>query len=179
MAETLEQQADFLRGRLKKYSRNQEQIDAIEEALGYFDLGCLEDYKPKTGKGQTAGSMEAQTASKSLVIYDSPTKHQKIQNEVGKNACYSVSITCSPAKKYPYRLEIMNCYTPLGHGRNGMLPILMDQAEDIRRESIDLTEGEWLYIMDCLDANRKEAKAMWYAELRNQDERNRWNGNGG
>ncbi len=179
MVETLEQQADFLRGRLKKYSRNQEQIDAIEEALGYFDLGCLEEYKPKAGKGQIASLMDAQTGSKPLVIYDPPTKHQKIQNEAGKNACYSVSITCSPAKNYPYRLEIMNCYAPLGHGRNGMLPILMDQAEDIRRESIDLTEGEWLYIMDCLDENRKEAKAMWYAELRNQDEKNRWNGNGG
>ncbi len=50
MVEALKQQADFLRGRLKKYSRNQEQIDAIEEALGYFDLGCLEDYKPKEGE---------------------------------------------------------------------------------------------------------------------------------
>ena len=56
---------------------------------------------------------------------------------------------------------------------------MLDQAEDIRRESINLTEREWLYIMDCLDENRKEAKAMWYAKLRNQDEKNRWNGNGG
>ena len=83
--------------------------------------------------------MEAQTGSKPLVIYDPPTKHQIIQNEAGKNVCYSVSITCSPAKNYPCRI----------------------------------------YIMDCLDANRKEAKAMWYAELRNQGEKNRWNGNRG
>lgn len=36
MAKTLEQQEDFLRGRLRKYSRNQEQIDAIEEVPGPF-----------------------------------------------------------------------------------------------------------------------------------------------
>ncbi len=176
MAATLERQADFLRGKLERYPKNQAQIDAIEEALGYFDLGCLEEYKPK---GETAGLGEAQAGGKPIVIYNPPTKHQKVQNTAGKHACYSVSITCSPAKNYPYRLEIMNCYAPLGHGRNGMLPILMDQAEEIRKESIDLTEGEWLYIMDCLDENRKEAKALWYGELRNQDEKNRWNGNGG
>ncbi|MCI8269227.1 MAG: hypothetical protein HFG55_06160 [Lachnospiraceae bacterium] len=47
MAATLERQADFLRGKLERYPKNQAQIDAIEEALGYFDLGCLEEYKPK------------------------------------------------------------------------------------------------------------------------------------
>ncbi len=177
MVATMERQADFLRGKLKEYPKNQAQIDAIEEALGYFDLGCLKDYKPKGEGGEAVYQRGMQTGNKPLVVYAPPAKHQKAKNKAGKNACYSVSITCSPAKDYPYRLEIMNCYAPLGHGRNGILPILMDEAEGIRREFIDLTEGEWLYIMDCLDTNRKEAKAMWYAELRSQDERNRWNGN--
>lgn len=175
MRMVLERQIDFLKGKLNAYPQNQSQIDAIEEAISYYDLGCLRDHKPDGNSGETGGTL--QTGSRTLTIYHSPIKHQKEKNKAGKNACYSVKIFCSPAKKYPYHLEIMNCYAPLKQGNGKLLPVIAEEAEDMKEDSIDLTEGEWLYVMGCLDENMQNTKNMWYAELRRQDERNRWKGN--
>jgi len=145
----LERQVDFLKGKLKDYPRNQSQIDAIEEAMGYFDLGCLEGYKPEGDTMARYGADMPGAQSGVFIIYKTPIKHQKTKDKrTDKYSCYSITVTCSPTRDYPYRIEIMNCYAPLGQGKNGMLPILMDQAEDIQKDDIDLTEGEWLFKID-------------------------------
>ncbi len=60
--------------------------------------------------------------------------------------------------------------------KNGLMPVLMEQAEDKKNYSIDLTEAEWLYIISCLDENMQNAKKLWYQEMRGNDDSRRWKG---
>ena len=73
----------------------------------------------------------------------------------------------------------MNCLAPLKQMANGLKPIDMKNAEDIKKEYVDLTEAEWLYVLDRLDENMRMTRAMWYPTLRKLDEANRWSPNNG
>ena len=168
---TLTSQMEFLKQRVRQYPKNQADITAISMALDYFQLGILEDCKPE--ESQTAIQTPKE---KTYIIYKTPVKHQKKIID-GMHPCYSVLITCTPTKEYPYRVELMNCYAPLGELKSGMKPVLMEQAKDIRKDKIDLTEAEWVRVVDCLKSNLEAARQVWYPALRTQDAKNRWNGN--
>lgn len=167
--ESLLQQADFLRKKLTMYPQNQLQIDAIEDAIHAYDNGNLADLKPKDA------TMSEETSEITYEIYKTPVKHQKKINEAGKNECYSICISCSPARRYPYRIEIMNCYAPLMKMK-GLTPPDMSRADSIRKETFDLTEDEWDYILDSITSNTDLTRNLWYPELRRKDEANRWKG---
>jgi len=169
LLKNLNKQIAFLEKRLADFPQNKSQIDAIKEAIDLFSLGILKDSKPTVNPSTPSISV-----GKTLEIYKVPVKHQKSKDPTGKlNKCYSMEITCSPARQYPYRLSIMNCFAPLGTAKNGMKPILMDKAQEIKKNSIDLTEGEWLGIIDALNENTKNARKLWYSEMRSLDELNR------
>lgn len=168
MVAALKSQMEFLQKGVQKYPNNRQDIQAIAQALDYHAMGILSSCKPKI-QPQAA---EPQTP-RTYVIYETPVKHQK-KMENGKNLCYSVKVTCSPVKKYPYRFEIMNCWAPLGKAKNGMKPVLMDQAINVTRKDIDLTEEEWIYAVDVMKNNLAEARHLWYPEMRAYDTRNRW-----
>lgn len=173
----LKRQMEFLQRKLSVYPANQIQIDSIEDAINSYELGILEDMKPGTMMEENK-TYESSKTLNTYIIYQTPIKHQKKMNPSGtKNACYSIVITCAPAKQYPYHVEIMNCYAPLKKLKNGLMPILMDQAEDKKSYSIDLTEAEWLFVINCLDENTQCAKKLWYQEMRENDDSRRWRGN--
>lgn len=163
----LRSQMDFLQKGAQKYPNNRQDINAIAQAMDYYAMGILNSCKPKTMQ------QAAPATSKTYTIYETAVKHQK-RMENGKNLCYSIKVTCTPTKKYPYRFEIMNCWAPLGTAKNGMKPVLMDKATDVTRKDIDLTEEEWLYTIDTMTNNLAEARHLWYPEMRTCDSRNRW-----
>ena len=163
----LKSQMEFLQKGVQKYPNNRQDIQSIAQALDYHAMGILNSCKPKTVQKVTPAT------SKTYVIYETPVKHQK-RMEAGKNLCYSIKVTCVPAKKYPYHFEIMNCWAPLGTAKNGMKPVLMDQATEINRKDIDLTEEEWICAVDIMKNNIAEARHLWYPEMRTCDARNRW-----
>ena len=167
---SLMQQADFLRKKITTYPQNQSQIDAIEDAIHAYDNGNLAKFKPKDTV------MSEETPEVSYEIYKTPVKHQKKINEAGKNECYSIYISCSPTKRYPYRIEIMNCYAPLMKMK-GLTPPDMSRADSLKKEFFDLTEEEWDYILDWITSNTDLTRSLWYPELRRKDEANRWKGN--
>lgn len=167
---SLLQQADFLREKLETYPQNQSQIDAIEDAIHAYDDGNLAACKPNEE------IMSEETPEVTYEIYRTPVKHQKKLNEAGKNECYSIYISCSPTKRYPYRIEIMNCYAPLMKMK-GLTPPDMSRADSLRKEFFDLTEEEWDYILEWITSNTDLTRTLWYPELRRKDEANRWKGN--
>ena len=167
---SLLQQADFLREKLETYPQNQSQIDAIEDAIHAYDDGNLAACKPKEE------IMSEETPEVTYEIYRTPVKHQKKLNEAGKNECYSIYISCSPTRRYPYRIEIMNCYAPLMKMK-GLTPPDMSRADSLRKEFFDLTEEEWDYILEWITSNTDLTRTLWYPELRRKDEANRWKGN--
>lgn len=167
--EDLLQQADFLRKKLDVYPQNKIQIDAIEDAINTYENGNLADFKPQDP------DREEVTSEVTYEIYKTPIKHQKKINEHGKNECYSIYISCSPVKRYPYRIEIMNCYAPLMK-MNGLTPPDMSRAESLKKDTFDLTEEEWDYILDWIIHNTDLTRSLWYPELRRKDEANRRNG---
>lgn len=174
----LKRQMGFLKRKLSVYPANQLQMDAIEDAINSYELGILEDMKPRTMMEENELCESSKTLN-TYIIYQTPIKHQKKMNPSGiKNACYSIVITCTPAKQYPYHIDIMNCYAPLKKLKNGLMPVLMEQAEDKKNDSIDLTEAEWLYIISCLDENMQNAKKLWYQEMHGNDDSRRWKGTG-
>lgn len=173
--DTLRNQLKFLKERVAKYPGNQADIDAIEDALDCYSAGLLASMKP--GKTQPSQN-EEQTVPQGFsqcTIYKTAVKHQrKTDKATGKHQCYSIEVTCSPLKDSPYRVQIMNCYAPLKELSNGILPVDMKNAEQKQTEWIDLTEGEWLFVLERLSENMRSARNLWYAELRRKDESNRW-----
>lgn len=167
---SLLQQVSFLQSKLKDYPQNQLQIEAINDAIQGYDDGRLALFKP----AETAET-EVETTGVAYEIYKTPTKHQKKETN-GKHECYSVYISCSPVKQYPYKIEIMNCNAPLMKIKNGLMPPDMSRADSIRKESIELKEEEWEYILDWLNSNIALTRNLWYPELRKKDEANRWKG---
>lgn len=168
---SLLQQADFLREKISRFPRNQLQIDAIEDAVRAYENGSLADSRPEKV------DIPDEASGITYEIYATPIKHQKKMNEARKHECYSISIFCSPANRFPYRIEIMNCYAPLLKKANGLTPPDMSKAESVRKEAIDLTEEEWDHTIDWITRNIDKTIDLWYPELRQKDEANRWKGN--
>lgn len=169
--ENLLQQAGFLEGKLKDYPQNQLQINAINDAIQAYDDGTLAGSKPTVME-----ELVDENVGVTYEIYKTPIKHQKKINSDGKHECYSVYISCSPAKQYPYKIEIMNCNAPLIRIRNGLMPPDMARADSIKKENIELKEEEWEYILDWINSNIALTRNLWYPELREKDEANRWKG---
>ena len=139
-------------------------------------MGVLASMKPDA---DAVPEMDSVPAGQ-YIIYKTPVKHQKsVDKRTGKNNCYSIEISCLPDKDQPYRVQIMNCLAPLKQTANGLKPIDMKNAEEIKKEYVDLTEAEWLYVLDRLDENMRMTRAMWYPTLRKLDEANRWSPNNG
>lgn len=168
--DSLLQQASFLQSKLKDFPQNQLQIDAINDAIQAYDDGVLASQKP------TEAEAVEENAGVTYEIYKTPIKHQKRVKSDGKHECYSVYVSCSPAKQYPYKIEIMNCNAPLIKMKNGLMPPDMSKADSIRKENIELKEEEWEYILDWINSNIALTRNLWYPELRMKDEANRWKG---
>lgn len=165
--ERLEKQLQFLLDGVKRYKRNQSDIDKILDAITLLDLGVLES--EKSALSANAGEVLNNPSENKYEIYCPPAKHQKWVNEKNKNACYSISIVCSPQRKYPYRIKIENFYAPLGKTASGMEPILFNDAEGKHDAQIDLSEAEWLYVLDAIEKNINDTRALWYPEMREKD----------
>lgn len=137
----LEAAKKWLEANISRYPKNQEQIDAIDDALDLFDLGQLKS--------------EVKTASKVIDIYREDTKipnakklNPKFHN---KTFVYSISIVCEPGKDYPFAINIMNCYATPKTTATGGIVAEMSSAEGKNNFSILLTEKEWSKLVTKMD----------------------------
>lgn len=163
-------QLDFLKRNLGRYPDNQLEINVIEDAINYYELGLLQEARPIDGiQGNGKHQDEGMTDIEYIEIYCPPMKYFKKQDEKDRYKCYSLEVTCLPANMYPYHIELSNCYAPLSIHKSGMTPILINKAVDKQTATFDLTEAEWLHVLDCINDHTKGTKALWYPYQRKED----------
>lgn len=137
----LEAAKKWLESNLSRYPKNQEQIDAIDDALDLFDLGELKS--------------DVTIASKVIDIYREDTKipnSKKLNpNFHNKTLVYSISIVCEPGKDYPFAINIMNCYATPTKTATGGTVAEMSSAEGKNNFSILLTTSEWNKLITKMD----------------------------
>lgn len=127
----------WLKDNIKRYPKNQLQIDAINNALDLLDTSKLSNEVAKTS---SAGN-------NIIPIYSSGFKFKQKTNEKNMNLVYTIDVVCDTEKDYPYAVTIMNCYAPVTTDSNGLKNIKMKQAESIKKATILLTEAEWYRII--------------------------------
>lgn len=168
-------QLDFLKRNLSRYPDNQNEINAIEDAINYFELGLLYEARPKEDtRADCQEQKEGNPDIEYIEIYCPPMKYFKEQDQEQRYKCYSLEITCHPANMYPYHIELVNCYAPISLHKSGITPILKNKAVNKQSLNFDLTEEEWLYVLDCLKDHTKRTKALWYPYFRKEDVKRRW-----
>lgn len=123
----------WLTDNLKSYPKNQEQINAIDNALDLLDMGKLSLSTIKV----------ANTTNDEIKIYSSGYKFRRKQNDKGHNEVYTLDVICDTAKDYPFAITIMNCFAPVVTDKSGLKNIQMTQATDIKKATILLNEAEW------------------------------------
>ena len=127
-----------LQANLGRYPRNQQQIDAIDEAVELLNKGELN-----------------QEASKSQIIdiyrADVRAPHAKKVDAEGYTDVYSFSIVCDLSKDYPFAVNIMNCKAPVTRNANGTMTPNMKQAKNKKEHSILLTDSEWFKALSRME----------------------------
>ena len=128
----------WLMDNLAKYPRNQEQIDAIDEALDLLDFGTLKN---------------VEAASNIIEIYKADIKIPNAAkvNENGKTFVYSVSIVCDTGKDFPFAINIQNMYATPRKSPTGQITADLKSAENNVKSSLLLTTDEWYKIVNKMD----------------------------
>ena len=138
--EKLEQTRKWLDDNKARYPKNQEQIDAIEDALDLLDLGQLEK------------KISSETTIE-LYREDIKIPNANKLNEHGKTFVYSLSIICDPTKDFPFAINISNCYATPKRSPYGQVIADMSSAENLYKTSILLSTKEWYRIINKMDSH--------------------------
>lgn len=151
--EVLLNQRKFLDDNKDRYAINNKYISGIDDVLHDFENGCLNN----------------SSQSSNIVIYDTPTKYFKTQNDAGAYKIYKLKISCIPSESSPYQIEISNCYAKLLQGANGTTPIDLKNATDKQKITFSITEGEWLNMLSNMTRNLTEYRQSIYANMHKMD----------
>lgn len=141
----LERQNAFLKSRLQQYPANQEQIDAITEALQLFHTGQL----------APMGNMEQPKEAVSSTLYPPFSLFQSGYRPLirkkrvdGLSPVYEIRITWHFGMDYPVLVEIENYYALVEQTPQGLLNVLKSKGTaDHVKNTMRLTAAEW---MDCI-----------------------------
>ncbi len=189
-------QRQFLLSQPKFAKQNAPQVQSIDNAINYYRQGILEKVKNggntvqnNQNSGQIKNMIELVNAISNnfgkilrttidnflnklctITIYSSPVKYFKQKKDQADNihTCYTLSITCNALNEYPYSVEIMNVDAPVLKKQNGLTPIALNQGKDKDVTTYNLSEEEFLLMLDKLDKNTEMAKLIWYNDCRNK-----------
>lgn len=143
---------DWLTANLAKYKGNKYQIDAIDDAIALFEIGEL--------SGET---VQPEMQSNVITIYKSENKYMSQKDDGGNNLIYQISIVFDAGRKYPYVLNIMNCFAPVVDGEGGQKNIIMSSATNSVKSSFSMTENEWYTFIDRMYTTTKNFENMNFA----------------
>lgn len=162
--EALKKQWTFLKSNAQKYPNNRTVMQAIQEAAQLAKDGKLPDCSQTAGAQQPADELE-------LKIYIPPVKYFTTEKN-GMKKCYDLKIFCYPYKTYPYKVMITNFYAPVRTDDKGMTQIMMNQKEKgtETRSVFNLSEIEWLHVLEEMKENKANMRAALYAHMRGEDE---------
>lgn len=170
--EALKKHADFCSRNLTRYPSNQKYIDAVNAAIDLYDLELLEE-EQKLAKTQN-GSRQEPTAAFEYVIHEPVDKYfqKKVQKFDGEDytKCYKYRVSARPGNNYPYHIEIINYYAPIGHTQSGLTPIQTAKKRGEIRKSFDFTMSQWTMLVEDLTLNTESCHRLFYPEARRLDE---------
>lgn len=172
----LQDQYDFLAKNVGKYSGNQKVMDAIKNALEYYELGMID--------GEDVGSLPASSGyAYELPLYDPPEKTFRKDTVTLKDGrkltkCYKIRILFIPSNDYPYRVEIGNRYALIDKDpKNGLEKIRsVEQAVFEANKAcwplqykMALTSGEMVSVVKSMKENLQYYKSCVYTSMRGMD----------
>lgn len=171
----LQSQYDFLAKNVGKYSGNQKVMDAIKNALEYYELGALDE--------EDIGSLPSGDGySYEIPLYDPPEKTFRkdiVTLEDGRKLtkCYKIQILFIPSNDYPYRVEISNRYALIDKDPSGLEKIrsvekeVYKNNEDIQplQYKISLTSDEMVSVVSAMRENLQYYKSCVYTSMRAMD----------
>lgn len=158
--ENLEKTSAWLKANLSKYPRNQQQINAIEEAISLFEAGELKAPQSVTGS--------------SFCVYKDDIKIPNISklDEDGYTFVYNISIQCTPGRNYPFAVNIMNCMAPPIKDESGQSKVELSSAKDKIVNSIMLSEQEWYFLIHRMDRTVNMFEEMNFSKQLNMAKQN-------
>lgn len=148
--EALNAQYKFLRDNLKKYPKNKELMDAIEEAAK-VDISALGDVSA--------------TPTGTIDILDIGCRPliRKVRED-GKSFVYEGKIVWDSSRNYPVCVTIKNYYANVAKNDNGTLNVNIsskDTASEVVRE-FNMTGEEWLYCLHEMEQARDCFKMLCF-----------------
>lgn len=172
----LQSQYDFLAKNVGKYSGNQKVMDAIKNALEYFELGMLD--------GENEGILPSSGGySYELPLYDPPEKTFRKDTVTLKDGrkltkCYKIRILFIPSNNYPYRVEISNRYARIDKDPKSGLETIRSVGKEVYEDNEDiqplqynmsLTPGEMVSVVKSMKDNLQYYKSCVYTSMRAMD----------
>lgn len=132
---------DWLKENLQKYPKNQEQMNAIIDAIKLANEGKLED----------------KTNTNMFMIYDSGTKSLRKQRADGMFFVYEIKMYWRFGNNYPLVVEIANYYAPVKTDQNGLKQVqvsLRDKSSEIRN-AMYLSASEYANMCYMINTNMR------------------------
>jgi hypothetical protein len=164
----LQSQYDFLAQNIAKYSGNQKMMNAIKNAIEYYDLGALDE-------NAIAPSTEEDISE--VVLYASPEKTFRKDTKTlldGRKLtkCYQIQILFIPSNEYPYQVMIRNRYGLIDKDpKNGLERIRSVEKEvsEPIQYKMSLTSGEMVSVIGVMEENLDYYKSCVYKRMRTID----------
>jgi hypothetical protein len=152
---------------------NQQQIDAINDAICLLDIGEL---RPLNETEKSASS-----ESENNMIFDIYTSDKKFKSSLKEGTTnhliYGINIVCDFEKKYPFAVNIMNCYAPVVDGTNGQKIIKLSEATDTTNESIMMTSVEWYKVISRMEATLNMFESIHFYDAFEESKKNSYQHN--
>lgn len=149
----LERIKGWLSDNLAKYPGNATQIGAIEDALSLDSIGEL------------VKTESIQNESNPIELYSSECKFKSTTDEKGRHLIYTISVVCVPGNRYPFAVNIMNCYAPVEDGAGGQKRVKMTEAVNTIKSSVLMTEKEWYSLIDRVSTTLKLFESMTFEDM--------------
>lgn len=172
--------AEFLKKNLGKYPKNQEEIDAINEAVVLFDHGKLanesgEPVVPTSRKNITSGTIKLYGATPRTLI--------RKADENGFCPVYEISAEWHLGDNFPVEFTVKNYRAPYRRNENGTINPDRSKATDIVSNNFRLTSAQWFDCLYKIRTHMRRFEDIWakkqFDEAETADRFNRTNANAG
>ena len=168
----LHSQYDFLAQNVAKYSANQKVMDAIKNAIEYYELGALD-------KEANNAASSADDIASEVEIYAPPEKTfrkdiKKLPDGRVLTKCYHLQTAFLPSNTYPNRGPLPTRYGQNHKNpNNGMETIrsVGSELSESRTYKMSLSSGEMVSVISAMEENLHYYKSCVYTGMRTKDQK--------
>ncbi len=172
----LQNQYDFLAKNVGKYGGNQKVMDAIKNALEYYELGTMD-------VEDTGCSSSGEGYAYELPLYNPPEKtfrKDTVKLDDGRilTKCYQIQISFISSNDYPYRVTINNRYALIDKDPKSRLEKIRSVEQAVYETHknyqplqyrMSLTSGEMVSVVNAMKENLQYYKSCVYSSMRAMD----------